>query len=140
MEQNLPLAHEEIRVLAQVGLMAARACDTDTAEVIFSAIERSHPLRSMAYVGQVMARLAVGRVPDALLAAERGLQKVRPEDRAELHGFRALALKAAGRHQVCKEALDQAGETPIAQALREKIEADRSGPGPVSTDLTATAP
>ena len=50
--------------------MAARSCDIDTAEVIFAAIERSHPGRSMAYAGQAMARLAVGRLPEALRMAE----------------------------------------------------------------------
>lgn len=112
-----PLAHDRVRDLAQVGLMAARRCDIDTAEIIFSAIERSHPHRSMAYAGEVMARLAVGRLQDALLAADRGLRLTQPEDHAELHTLRGLALRAAGRQRESDEALLRAGDYPLAQAM-----------------------
>ena len=37
MEAIPVLDHERIRELAQIGLMAARRCDIQTAEVIFSA-------------------------------------------------------------------------------------------------------
>ncbi len=115
--QDIPLAHEQIRILAQIGLMAARRCDTDTAEVIFAAIARSHPDRSMAYAGQAMARLAVGRLPDALAATDRGLRLAREEDHADLHAIRGLVLKAAGRQNESEAALRQAGSHPLAEEI-----------------------
>ncbi len=117
MERVIPLAHETIRCLAQVGLMAARSCDIDTAEVIFAAIERSHPGRSMAYAGQAMARLAVGRLPEALLATDRGLRLSRSEDHPDLHAFRGLVLRAMQRQKESDAALRQAGEHPLAVEL-----------------------
>lgn len=115
------LDHEQVRALAQVGLMAARRCDVNTAEVIFAAIERSHPQRAMAYAGQVVARLAVGRLKAALQAADRGLCRVRPQDQAELHTLRGVVLLAEGRRRESEEALRQAGAHPLAQALAQDI-------------------
>lgn len=115
--QDMLLNHEQVRVLAQIGLMAARRCDTDTAEVIFAAIVRSHPDRSIAYAGQAMARLAVGRLADALFAADRGLRMARLEDHADLHAIRGLVLKAAGRQAESDAALRQAGAQPLAQEM-----------------------
>lgn len=113
------LAHERIRELAQIGLMAARRCDTQTAEVIFSAIEQSHPQRSMAYAGQALARLAVGRTADALRAVDRGLRLAQAADHPELHTWRSVVLLAAGRQQESAAALRQAGGHPLAVAMED---------------------
>ncbi len=112
--QDKPLNHEQVRTLAQIGLMAARRCDTDCAEVIFAAIGLSHPDRAMAYAGQAMARLAVGRLSDALSAADRGLRLARPADHADLHAIRGLVLQVAGRQAESEAALRQAGAQPLA--------------------------
>lgn len=113
------LPHEQIRALAEIGIMAARQRDVDTAEVIFQAIERSHPNRSMAYAGQALARLAVGRHAEALAAVDRGLRLARPEDHGELHALRGVALLAVGRPAECGVALRLAGDNPLAVAMRE---------------------
>lgn len=113
------LPHEQIRALAEIGIMAARRRDVDTAEVIFRAIELSHPNRSMAYAGQALARLAVGRPAQALAAVDRGLRLARPEDHGELHTLRGVALLAVGRPAECGVALRQAGDNPLAVAMRE---------------------
>ncbi len=128
------LPHEQIRALAEIGIMAARRRDVDTAEVIFRAIELSHPNRSMAYAGQALARLAVGRPAQALAAVDRGLRLARPEDHGELHTLRGVALLAVGRPAECGVALRQAGDNPLAVAMREPAAATPAAP----TATTAT--
>ena len=117
MDVTTPLPHETVRTLAQVGLLAGRSRDIDTAEVIFSAIERSYPDRAMAYAGLAMARLAAGRLRDALAVADRGLRLAQLEEHADLHAFRGLVLKALGRQMESDAALRQAGQQPIALEL-----------------------
>ncbi len=134
------LPHEQIRALAEIGIMAARRRDVDTAEVIFRAIELSHPNRSMAYAGQALARLAVGRPAQALAAVDRGLRLARPEDHGELHTFRGVALLAVGRPAECGVALRQAGDNPLAMAMREPAPAAPASTGaPTDTGKAAAA-
>lgn len=134
------LPHEQIRALAEIGIMAARRRDVDTAEVIFRAIELSHPNRSMAYAGQALARLAVGRPAQALAAVDRGLRLARPEDHGELHALRGVALLAVGRPAECGVALRQAGDNPLAVAMREPAPAAPAAPtAPTTTGKAAAA-
>jgi Flp pilus assembly protein TadD len=134
------LPHEQIRALAEIGIMAARRRDVDTAEVIFRAIELSHPNRSMAYAGQALARLAVGRPAQALAAVDRGLRLARPEDHGELHTLRGVALLAVGRPAECGVALRQAGDNPLAMAMREPAPAAPASTGaPTATGKAAAA-
>ena len=120
--------------------MAARRRDVDTAEVIFRAIELSHPNRSMAYAGQALARLAVGRPAQALAAVDRGLRLARPEDHGELHTLRGVALLAVGRPAECGVALRQAGDNPLAMAMREPAPAAPASTGaPTATGKAAAA-
>lgn len=134
------LPHEQIRALAEIGIMAARRRDVDTAEVIFRAIELSHPNRSMAYAGQALARLAVGRPAQALAAVDRGLRLARPEDHGELHTLRGVALLAVGRPAECGVALRQAGDNPLAVAMREPAPATPAAPtAPTATGKAAAA-
>jgi len=132
--------HEQIRAQAEIGIMAARRRDVDSAEVIFRAIELSHPNRSMAYAGQALARLAVGRPAQALAAVDRGLRLARPEDHGELHTLRGVALLAVGRPAECGVALRQAGDNPLAMAMREPAPAAPASTGaPTATGKAAAA-
>jgi Flp pilus assembly protein TadD len=108
--------------------------------VIFRAIELSHPNRSMAYAGQALARLAVGRPAQALAAVDRGLRLARPEDHGELHTLRGVALLAVGRPAECGVALRQAGDNPLAMAMREPAPAAPASTGaPTATGKAAAA-
>lgn len=133
------LPHEQIRALAEIGIMAARRRDVDTAELIFHAIELSHPDRSMAYAGQALARLAVGRPAQALAAVDRGLRLARPEDHGELHTLRGVALLAVGRPAECGVALRQAGDNPLAMAMRGPAPAAAAATGALAALTASTA-
>ena len=139
MEAIPVLDHERIRELAQIGLMAARRCDIQTAEVIFSAIEQSHPQRSMAYAGQALARMAVGRTAEALRAVDRGLRLAQPADHAELHTLRAVVLLSTGRRLESEAALREAGDNPLAVAMREPLPARLVPPMPPRTSRSQSS-
>lgn len=108
---------EELRVLTQIGFIAAAQARVAQAEAIFAAVEMERPANAAAYVGLAMAYLVNGRVNDALLAIDRGLRAEGQADVAELHAFRGLALQLAGRTTESAKALRQAGAQPLAQAM-----------------------
>lgn len=108
---------EQLRVLVQVGFMAAMRSRVADAEAIFAAIEGERPTSAAAYVGLAIAYLTVGRNVDALQAIDRGLRVEGQTDLAELHGFRGLVLQLSGRTSESVRALKQAGAQPLALAM-----------------------
>jgi hypothetical protein len=52
----------------------------------------------------------------------------RPEDHGELHTLRGVALLAVGRPAECGVALRQAGDNPLAVAMREPAPAAPAAP------------
>ncbi len=114
-----PSSPDRIRELAQIGLMAARRCDLATAEAIFSALELTHPDRAVPYLGLGLARFAVGSLPDALAALDRGLRVASASEHPPLHTLRGAVLLAAGRRAEGEAALRRAGEVPLARAVLE---------------------
>jgi len=82
----------------------------------------------------------VGRPAQALAAVDRGLRLARPEDHGELHTLRGVALLAVGRPAECGVALRQAGDNPLAMAMREPAAAAPASTGaPTATGKAAAA-
>ena len=108
----------DIRLLTEVGFLAAARGDTRRADVIFRALERVRPAASFPYVGMAAALMNVGRYDEAAGELGRGLMVEGLQDPQELQAFRALALQLAGRTSESQRALHLAGDMPLAQAMR----------------------
>ena len=126
----MQLHSEELRLLAQLGLMAAGQRDESAAIAIFSLIELARPQAAYTFIGPAMNHLYAGRCIDAIRCLERGLEMVAAEDRPELHALLAVACRFDMRHGQCERALAQAGDVPIAQALRREIAGTEDAPAP----------
>ena len=114
----------DIRLLTEVGFLAAACGDTRRAQAIFSALERVRPAANFPYVGMAAALMNAGRPDEAVRELDRGLKAVGPQDQQELQAFRGLALQLAGRTSESRQALALAGDLPLAKAMRgERAEA-----------------
>ncbi|MFY8102754.1 MAG: tetratricopeptide repeat protein [Ramlibacter sp.] len=116
----MQIAPDEIRLLAQVGLMAANRSDIESAKKIFAAVEQERPKASIAFVGLAIAHLQAGDLQGSVRCLERGLAQVDAADRPELHAFLALAYRLGGLHDRSEKALSSAGSVPLAQGLRRE--------------------
>lgn len=108
----------DIRLLTEVGFLAAARADVKRAEAIFSALALLRPDRSFAYVGLAMAYLNSDRPEEAVALLARAIPVVREQDQSELQSVRALALQLAGRSAESLRALQAAGLNPLAQAMQ----------------------
>jgi len=113
-----PLASDDVRLLAEVGFLAAARADVRRAEVIFGALERVRPTHGFPYAGLAACYMNAGRGDDAVRVLERGTAQVPPEAFTELEAFRALALHLAGRNSESQRAAHAAGSAPLALAMR----------------------
>jgi hypothetical protein len=104
----------EVQLLA-LGFLAARNGWVDIAFPILQAVEQSHPTRAAGYIGLTLAHFAVGRLQEAVTCAERGLRYVADSEQAELHALRGIVLHAAGFAHESRQALERAGDCPLAQ-------------------------
>lgn len=111
------LERESIRLLVEVGLLAAKQADVRRAERIFRALELLRPEGVFVYAGLGVAYLHAGRMVDALVVLDRGLQLVAAADRAELHALRGMALQMSGRISESRQAFIRAGDLPLAKAM-----------------------
>lgn len=108
---------EDIRLLTEVGFLAAARGDVQRASVIFRALERLRPQAGFPCIGLAVALLNAGKPADAVLELDSGLLRVPASDAAELHAFRGLALQKAGRQSESLRAFRQAGDHPMALAM-----------------------
>ncbi len=109
----------DIRLLTEVGFLAAALGDIRRAQVIFRALERVRPAAHFPYVGMAAALMNAGKPDEAVRELDRGLKAVvDPQDQAELQAFRGLALQLAGRTSESRRALALAGDVPLARAMR----------------------
>ncbi|MEY2617688.1 MAG: hypothetical protein RL522_690 [Pseudomonadota bacterium] len=131
----MDIAPEEIRLLAQIGLMAANHADVESATRIFAAIELVRPRHSVVFIGPAIASLQAGATPEAIRCLERGLAQVDAADRTELQAFLALAYRLCGLQGRSDNALKSAGNVPLAQGLRR--EAHLAGPTPTPVSQVA---
>lgn len=113
----MPLASEQLRLIYELGLMAASSGDAARAEKIFTALERVRPQGCGAYVGQAVGHMFQGRYLDALSVLDKGLSLAEAGDHPELHAFRGLVLQLAGRSAESLSAYRAAGDLPMARAL-----------------------
>lgn len=120
-QQFMQFHSDEVRLLAQLGLMAIGRREESIVSAIFAAIELLRPQSSIAFVGLAMNHLYAGRVIEAVCCLERGLETVDEQDRPELHALLAMACHFEGRPAQCERALSQAGDVPIALALRRQV-------------------
>lgn len=111
---------DELRLLAQLGLMAATRRKDSAATAIFAAIEVARPQSSITFVGPAMNHLCAGRLIEAIRCLERGLEVVGIPDRPELYSLLALAYHFEARPSQCERALAQAGDIPLALAVRRQ--------------------
>ncbi|MBS1196641.1 MAG: hypothetical protein H6R18_426 [Proteobacteria bacterium] len=118
------LSADEIRVLTEVGFVAAGRGDVQRAERIFSALQRLRPHRAFAYIGQAMAYMNTGRSEDSAKILGHAVGSVDPDERAEIEAFRGLALQLAGRTSESLRALRAAASSSsLAQAMLGESEA-----------------
>jgi hypothetical protein len=111
------LEAEDIRLLTEVGFLAAARGDLRRAEVIFGALQSHRPGAAFAYVGPAMAMLNRGQSDEAVRELDRGIALAGGESRAELLAFRGLALQLAGRASESLRALRAASSHPLAQHM-----------------------
>lgn len=103
--------------MTEAGLLAAGLGDVERAEAIFGALARVRAERSFAYVGLALCYLNAGHADDGARLLEQHADFVVPEDRPEMHAFRALVLQLAGRHSESQRALAAAGDHPLARRM-----------------------
>jgi predicted Zn-dependent protease len=114
------IAPDEIRLLAQVGLMAADRSDVESAKKIFAAVEQERPKAPISFVGPAIAHLQAGDLQGSVRCLERGLAQVDAADRPDLYAFLALVYRLGGLHDRSEKALNSAGSVPLAQGLRRE--------------------
>lgn len=108
---------EDIRLLTEVGFLAAARGDLKRAGVIFGALERLRPEAPFPYIGLAVALLNAGQSAEAVHELDSGLLRVPASQAADLHAFRGLALQKSGRQSESLRAFRQAGDHPMALAM-----------------------
>lgn len=98
------LSSDEIRLLGEIGFMAARARDVNSAIAIFEGLRVLRPRHAFVFIGLAMAHMAVGRAEDGVRILRDDGLKALPDDE-ELQVFVAIALQEAGRASECRRML-----------------------------------
>ena len=111
------LESSDIRLLTEVGFLAAARADVKRAEAIFGALALLRPDRSFSYIGLAMAYLNTHRPEEAVAVLAQGAKVVRAQDQGELQAVRALALQLAGRTAESLRALQAAGPNRLAKTM-----------------------
>lgn len=109
-----PLDGEEIRLLTELGFVAAGAGRLDWAEDIFHALMLLRPQRAFPHIGLALAYMNAARSQEAVALLERARVSVdEGQDGAALadvEAFRGLALQLAGRSAESRRALQWAAD------------------------------
>ena len=108
----------DIRLLTEVGFLAAARGDVKHAEIIFGALEVVRPHNNFPYVGLGVAYLNAGHADKAVQTLARGVGLIDAQDAEELVAFHALALQLAGRTSESQRALLAAGSSRLALAMQ----------------------
>ncbi len=111
------LQPEEIKLLTEVGFLAASRGDVKRAEIIFSALRRLRPQRAFAYIGLAVALMNTGRHDEAATLLVDAVERVNSDERDEVNAFLGLALQLAGRTSESLRALRAASECHLAQLM-----------------------
>lgn len=109
-----PLDASEIRLLTEIGFVAAAGAQVDRAAEVFRALVHLRPQRSFPYIGWALALLNAGRAQEAVETLDRAkvaLGSARQDaDLVDAEAFRGLALQQAGRSAESRRALEWAAE------------------------------
>lgn len=108
---------KEIKLLSEIGFMAASSGDGRRAARIFEGLMVVRPNRNFTYIGLGLAYMNIGRHAEAMAALDKGLTMVPQQDQAEIHAFRSLALLLAGRQAESREVAKIAQDTEMGRAL-----------------------
>ncbi len=111
------IERDELKLLVEVGMLAATQGDVEAAKVIFDAIEQERPDAAASYAGPAMALLFRGRTADAISALQRGLKAVGETDRPDLQALLGVALHIDGRGAESAQALNASHTHPLSAAL-----------------------
>ncbi len=112
-----PLSSEEIKLLTEVGFLAASRGDTKRAKGIFSGLQQLRPQRAFAYIGLAVALMNTGRHDEAATLLTNAVERVDSDERDEVNAFLGFALQLAGRTSESLRALHAAGESHLAQMM-----------------------
>ena len=103
----------DIRLLTEIGFLAAGRGDLARAEAIFGALALLRPRQASAHVGLAMALLNKGRFADAAATLERVTLPTGPE-RDLLGAVRGLALQLDRRTAEASRVLRAIASQPVA--------------------------
>lgn len=109
------LAPDEVRLLTEVGFLAAAAGDVARAENIFGALGRIRPDRLFPSLGLAIAWMNAGRASDAADLLEKAAC-ADSEEQAICAAWRGFALQLAGRSAQSRSVLQKAVEDHGASA------------------------
>jgi len=101
------LAPDEIRLLTEVGFLAAAKGDLPRAEAIFGALRQVRPGRLFPSLGIAVARMNAGRAADAAGLLEKAAC-ADADEQAIRDTWRGLALQLAGQTAQSRHVLQQA--------------------------------
>lgn len=117
-----PLQSDDVRLMTEVGMVAAASGQHGSAVTIFEALLRLRPRRAFPYIGLATTFLNEGQPEEAESFLRRGLLMLSPgshephafddkaqwaEDRALLESFHGLALQLCGRTAESRQALER---------------------------------
>lgn len=120
---------DDIRLLTQIGFLAAAGADVQRAKVIFGALSCVRPERSFAHVGMATALLNAGRAGDAVLYLEK-LRLPAGEEADMVQVFLGIALQMDRRNseatRVLRRIASSADGKPPSEAalLAQKLLGD----------------
>ena len=104
-ESQFPLISNEIRLLAELGFMAAANGQVAVAIEIFDGLISLRPTKSFPYVGKAVALLYVGSFPAAIELLSAASQVVNT-DQDQIWIYLALALQRSGNNDKAKKILE----------------------------------
>lgn len=109
-----PLDGDEIRLLTELGFVAAGAAQLRHAEEIFRALVHLRPQRAFPYIGWALACMNAGQSQEAVAVLDRAKAAIgSAQDDAEsvdIETFRGLALQLASRGAESRRALEWAAD------------------------------
>ena len=112
-----PLCSDEIKLLTEVGFLAASRGEVAQAEGIFSGLQRLRPERGFSYIGLAVALLNNRRYDQAATLLFEALERVNSDERDEVNAFLGLALQLGGRTSESLRALQAASKSHLAQMM-----------------------
>ena len=114
---NPVIERNDLKLLAEVGMLAALRGDVAAAQTIFAAVRQERPQSAAGYVGPALALLFRGRASEAIGELQRGLLVVEASQQQDIQALLGFALQAEGRGAESQQALQAVCDHPVAAAL-----------------------